>query len=126
MTAHTVFVRCALLIITNSGMTSTVAGTMTEPSTTAKNSLLPRNPYIENPYPASTDSTVAPTPPAIAYRKELPSQCPYSPPEYVNSEPMLLNRSKPPPNHSGLVLPSNSVCWLFVLATISHQNGSAK
>ncbi|MGH1526722.1 hypothetical protein ACRAWC_23120 [Leifsonia sp. L25] len=69
---------------------------------------------------------MAPIPPAIAYRNELPSQCAYRPPEYVKSDERLENRSNLPPNHSGLVLPSNSVCWLFVLATISHQNGSAK
>ena len=47
-------------------MTSAVSGTMTEPSSTESISRRPRNRNFAKPYPASTASTVAPTPATIA------------------------------------------------------------
>jgi len=67
------------------GITRAVSGTITEPSSIAKNRLRPRNRYLANPYPASTARTVAPTPPVKAYRNELPSQRQYRPPFWVKS-----------------------------------------
>jgi hypothetical protein len=58
------------------GMTSAVAGTMTAPSRIENPARRPMKVYFANPYPASTASTVAPTPPVKAYRAEFANQRP--------------------------------------------------
>jgi hypothetical protein len=74
ITDQIVFVSCTWENRMKVGMTSAVIGTMTAPSRIENPARRPTKVYFAKPYPASTASTVAPMPPANAYRAEFASQ----------------------------------------------------